>query len=400
MAYHGAEHSRFGHVLGTMHVAGKALEKIKKNSMIAGASIDITDNDLRLARFAALLHDIGHYPFSHALDKIIPDNHEKYSAVIIKNAFASIIEKTDVKPNDVVDLIEGKPPIKKSFLSSLINGQLDVDKFDYLLRDSHYAGVKYGIFDLDRLLDSLAVLDEQLVVLEKGYYAAEQLILARYHMFEQLYHHHVKRSLENMTKIVAKYLLENNKLNYPTLDELSDGEQLSSFAYINDMWLFNKMKASDNQRMLKLTELIENREPFSVILDSEDIWRKMENEEDPSAGRAYINAVWSEINSSLVKKSLDESEIVKDEVGSIPYKLRPYERLPNDEEGPDAVYIYNKKVDSKKPIEELSLIVKNLAISRPRRTRMYVDRGKYDLVYTHLKERYPALSLKSPIHIV
>ena len=158
-----------------------------------GESIDIEENDIRLARFATLLHDIGHYPFSHALDKIIPDNHEKYSAAIVKKVFAHTIEKANVKPKDVVDLIEGRPPLKKTFLGSLINGQLDVDKFDYLLRDSHYAGVKYSIFDLDRLIDSLAVSDQQLVVLEKGYFAAEQLILARYHMFEQLYHHHVKR---------------------------------------------------------------------------------------------------------------------------------------------------------------------------------------------------------------
>jgi HD superfamily phosphohydrolase len=83
-------------------------------------------------------------------------------------------------------------------LISLINNQLDADKFDYLLRDSHYAGVKYGVFDFDRLLDSLLVRDGELVILDGGYYAAEQLILARYHMFEQVYYHHTKRAFENM----------------------------------------------------------------------------------------------------------------------------------------------------------------------------------------------------------
>jgi HD superfamily phosphohydrolase len=116
--------------------------------------IEVEYSDIRLARFAALLHDIGHQPFSHALDKMIPDPPEKYSSAIAKNVFASVIEKAEVNPNYVVNLIEGKSPFKKPFLSSLINGQLDVDKFDYLLRDSLYAGVKYGIFDLDRLLDS------------------------------------------------------------------------------------------------------------------------------------------------------------------------------------------------------------------------------------------------------
>lgn len=81
-------------------------------------------------------------------------------------------------------------------------------------------------------------------------------------MFEQLYHHHVKRSFENMVKIVVKYLLISNKLNYPSPDELIDDEQLISFAHINDAWLINKMKTSKDQRMIKLTKLIENREPL------------------------------------------------------------------------------------------------------------------------------------------
>ena len=89
-----------------------------------------------------------------------------------------------------------------------------------------------------------------------------------------------------MVKIVVKYLLISNKLNYPSPDELIDDEQLISFAHINDAWLINKMKTSKDQRMIKLTKLIENREPFRVILDSGDVWRNVENEDDPSAGRA------------------------------------------------------------------------------------------------------------------
>jgi uncharacterized protein len=149
MAYHGAEHSRFGHVLGAMHVVGKALERIRQNSKLYGNNTDINDNDIKIARLAALLHDVGHYPFSHALDGVIPDRHENYSISLIKNRFAEYIESGDIKTKYVIQLIEGKPPLKKPFLNSLISSQLDVDKFDYLLRDSYFAGVKYGIFDLE-----------------------------------------------------------------------------------------------------------------------------------------------------------------------------------------------------------------------------------------------------------
>lgn len=388
LVYHGAEHSRFGHVLGTMHIVSKGLEKIKKNSESIGINLEVTADDFKLARFAALLHDIGHQPFSHALDKTIPDAHEKYSSAIVKNVFASVIEKAKVNPNDVVNLIEGKSPFKKPFLSSLINGQLDVDKFDYLLRDSLYAGVKYGIFDLDRLLDSLAVVDEELVVLEKGYYAAEQLIIARYHMFEQLYQHRTKRAFENMARKIGKYLRDNDRLNYPSVKQLNDPSQLEFFAHCNDAWFSNKMKNSQDEQMSNLANLIEDRNPFKVVVDSGNIWKKMAMEKSHDAGIGYTNAMWDDINHTLVGKGINESEISLDEVRNIPYKLRPYTRLQDDQEEPDVVSIYNEKIGTEKRIEEVSPIVKTLATNPPRSTRIYVDRRKYELLHQFLRNKF------------
>src|SRR5512145_2667327 len=151
-----------------MHIVEKALRKIDKNLKTMGMDSDITENDIKLARVATLLHDVGHYPFSHALEGLITDEHEKYSSSLVENVFVDIIEKANIEVKDVTNLILGKPPLDKPFLRSLINGQLDVDKFDYLLRDSHYTGVKYGIYDLDRL-DSLLVKDKELAILEDGF---------------------------------------------------------------------------------------------------------------------------------------------------------------------------------------------------------------------------------------
>jgi HD superfamily phosphohydrolase len=391
MVYHGAEHSRFGHALGAMHTVDKTLQKIKKNSEIYGIPIDIEEKDFKLARFAALLHDVGHLPFSHALDEIIPNHHEEYSAAIVEKAFADIIDNSGINVKDVKDLILGQGPLDKPFLISLINSQLDVDKFDYLLRDSHYAGVKYGVFDLDRLLDSLLVIEGELVILDGGYYATEQLILARYHMFEQLYYHHTKRAFENMVRIVAKHLMDNDKLNYPTVQELDDNQQLKLLTnYDDSFFLKHVQNYSGDEYIQYIVRLITDRKPFKLVVDSRDIWRKMPGEEEhPSVGKGFFRALRNDIKNNLDKMLINQAEIIFDEFRNVPYKLRPYTRLGESSGGPDAVSIYNHKIDSKKPIETLSVTVKELATYPLSTERIYVDRNKHTSLLNFLKNKYP-----------
>ena len=392
MVYHGAEHSRFGHALGAMHTVDKTLQKIKKNSEIYGIPIDIEEKDFKLARFAALLHDVGHLPFSHALDEIIPNHHEEYSAAIVEKAFADIIDNSGINVKDVKDLILGQGPLDKPFLISLINSQLDVDKFDYLLRDSHYAGVKYGVFDLDRLLDSLLVIEGELVILDGGYYATEQLILARYHMFEQLYYHHTKRAFENMVRIVAKHLMDNDKLNYPTVQELDDNQQLKLLTNYDDSFFLKHIQNYSGDECIQyIVRLITDRKPFKLVVDSRDIWRKMpgEEEEHPSIGKGFFRALRNDIKNNLDKMLINQAEIIFDEFRNVPYKLRPYTRLGESSGGPDAVSIYNHKIDSKKPIETLSVTVKELATYPLSTERIYVDRNKHTSLLNFLKNKYP-----------
>jgi HD superfamily phosphohydrolase len=391
MVYHGAEHSRFGHALGAMHTVDKTLQKIKKNSEIYGIPIDIEEKDFKLARFAALLHDVGHLPFSHALDEIIPNHHEEYSAAIVEKAFADIIDNSGINVKDVKDLILGQGPLDKPFLISLINSQLDVDKFDYLLRDSHYAGVKYGVFDLDRLLDSLLVIEGELVILDGGYYATEQLILARYHMFEQLYYHHTKRAFENMVRIVAKHLMDNDKLNYPTVQELDDNQQLKLLTNYDDSFFLKHIQNYSGDECIQyIVRLITDRKPFKLVVDSHNIWRKMPGEEEhPSVGKGFFRALRNDIKNNLDKMLINQAEIIFDEFRNVPYKLRPYTRLGESSGGPDAVSIYNHKIDSKKPIETLSVTVKELATYPLSTERIYVDRNKHTSLLNFLKNKYP-----------
>lgn len=388
--YHGAEHSRFGHSLGVMHLVDKILENIRRNSQMLGNELDICDEDITLCRFAALLHDVGHFPFSHASDKLIPNKHEDYSTSLVENVFASSIEKTGVKVSDVNDLIKGKPPLHKPFLSSLINSQLDADKFDYLLRDSHYAGVTYGIFDLNRLIDSIAVINKELLVLDSGYYAVEQMIISRYHMFEQLYYHHTKRVFEEMARKVAKFMINKKEIEYPKSGELNQDSSLKVFAECDDAWFIRKIKEVSDPNLRRVAYQIENRTPFRKILDSGDIWKKIK-ENDPAAGRGILMAIESEIQSSYDSYGLNESEIIFDSFKSVPYKLKPYIRTSkgaSDDDEPEIIYIYNKKLNEKRPVEELSPIIKTLANEKFSTSRIYIEKSKFDRTYERLKNKY------------
>jgi len=218
LVYHGAEHTRFGHSIGVMHLVSRAIDSLSKNGPLHSFKenhLADYNNLIQTARLAALLHDIGHGPFSHVgedkefglfpelidIDGISKTGHEVFSHLIIKNILGPEIEKqfTDIKLADILSMLLGTPQnAQQHFVCDLLDGQLDVDKMDYLLRDSHYCGVKYGYYDLDRIMDVICICpsdyDEwQLGVESDGVHAVEELIFARYWMFLQVYFHKTRR---------------------------------------------------------------------------------------------------------------------------------------------------------------------------------------------------------------
>lgn len=190
--YQSAEHSRFCHSLGVYFIARKMIF----NSAI-GAYLN--DYDKLTVMCAALLHDIGHGPFSHCFEDAFDLNHEAYTIKIIngKTEVHDLLEKFDHGfSHRVSSVIEKTHPNK--ILVQMVSSQLDADRMDYLLRDSYFSGTTYGQFDLSRILRVMAVCDGKIVFKNSGVQAIENYILARYHMYWQVYYHPTARSYEQV----------------------------------------------------------------------------------------------------------------------------------------------------------------------------------------------------------
>lgn len=233
--YPGAMHTRFEHSLGVMHVASAMFDRLVQNSKSLlndelGFSDDAINNDRRLVRLAALLHDVGHSPFSHASEELYPEHngqqleHEEYSAEIVRRKLNDVIDghvdcqNTGITADKVASLLEGSTVGRSSIWRDIITGQLDADRTDYLLRDSLHSGVDYGRFDWRRLIDCLRFVrtggegtGTRIGLTQGGFHAAEGLVLARYFMFTQVYFHKTRVAFDCHLKGALKEVLPGAK---------------------------------------------------------------------------------------------------------------------------------------------------------------------------------------------
>jgi HD superfamily phosphohydrolase len=203
--YPGAEHSRFGHALGAFHVARRVVAQLKLEPTIA-----------RHVKLAALLHDVGHGPFSHAWEHVFPDSdHERWGARIVgeDRQLREVLE--GLEPG-LPATLQGfwKKTYTPAFARKLVSSQLDVDRLDYLLRDGHYSGAGYATYDLDWIIHALQIEairpdpdpSDLVVDYRRGMYAVEQYLFARSYMYAQVYHHKTVRSAEWMfIKVLERF---------------------------------------------------------------------------------------------------------------------------------------------------------------------------------------------------
>jgi uncharacterized protein len=256
LVYPGATHTRFEHSLGVMELATRVFDVITKPEHVAKDISDILPTERErtywrtVVRMAALCHDLGHLPFSHAGEDLLPKgwDHERLTLEIINSEFMADVWKRfkGIDPKDVAKIAVGPKSYPDRFdkweaiLSEIIVGDaFGVDRMDYLLRDSHHAGVAYGRFDHYRLIDTLRILPKPwdpdnpaLGVEEGGLHSAEALLLARYFMFTQLYCHHVRRIYDiHLRDFLSKWLPEGNySTTIPDHLRMTDNEVWSALS--------------------------------------------------------------------------------------------------------------------------------------------------------------------------
>ena len=269
LTFHGAEHSRFNHSLGVYEIVRRMINKMEEH--------DSWDKDQRLVCLcAALLHDLGHGPFSHSFEKVFALDHEVYTQKIIleDTNVHHILKKVEPNfPEKVAKIIN--KTYEDQLVVSVISSQIDADRMDYLLRDAYYTGVSYGQFDMERILRVMRPTDDQIVIKSSGMHAVEDYIMSRYQMYWQVYFHPVTRSAEViLTKIFhrAKYLYEHE---YPfkveptlLLSLFCENVDLEDYLQIDDniiYFYFQQWQMEEDSILSDLCYRFMNRNLFKYI---------------------------------------------------------------------------------------------------------------------------------------
>lgn len=278
LVYPGALHTRFHHALGAMHLMGLAIDVLR------GKGHDISKEEEESAKIAILLHDIGHGPFSHALE------HALVTGVRHEDISMMMMEKLDVefegKLTQAIGIFKGE--YHKSFLTQLVSGQLDLDRMDYLNRDSFFTGVSEGVISFDRIIKMINVLDDNLVIEEKGIYSIENFLISRRLMYWQVYLHKTVIAGEQLLVQIlkrAKQLSAAGHLMFatPALEhflnhEVSGDEffkseiHLVQFSRLDDQDIFASVKAwreHPDRILATLCKMLTDRNLYKVEITTE-----------------------------------------------------------------------------------------------------------------------------------
>ena len=286
LVYPGANHSRFHHAIGCMHLITKAIYQIKQKGHI------INEEEEESLKIAILLHDIGHGPFSHALENsIVKDfSHEELSVLFMKE----LNKKFNGKLSLAIKIFQNT--YHKKFLHQLVSSQLDMDRLDYLKRDSFFSGVVEGNIGTERIINMLDVHNDRLVIEEKGIYSIEKFLIARRLMYWQVYLHKTVVSAENMLIQIlkrAKFLITNNVIifttpalkfllqnNFINKDLHKNSNLLKNFAELDDFDIYTCLKYWKNSNDFVLSNLSKrliNRELLKIRIVKEPILQEEKN---------------------------------------------------------------------------------------------------------------------------
>ena len=275
--YPGATHSRFSHALGALHLMTVALDTLKSKG------ITISDQEVTGVCLAILLHDLGHGPFSHALEHIIIDKtHESISLELMEKLNVEFEGRLDI----AIAIFSGNYPRK--FLKQLVSSQLDMDRMDYLTRDSYFSGVAEGVIGYKRIISMLNVVNDELVIEEKGIFSIEKFLVARHIMYWQVYLHKTSIAGEQMLKSFVLRLKDLIEIDPDAVEEsrlkrfyvdikskrINEDNYLDEFITLDDIDIYSCLKTMilSQDSLLKIfSNSILNRNLFTVMLDKNPI---------------------------------------------------------------------------------------------------------------------------------
>ncbi|HJJ28422.1 MAG TPA: HD domain-containing protein [Methanocorpusculum sp.] len=303
LVYPGANHTRFEHSIGAMHLAGRLAR-----------TLGLEKDETLLVQTAGLLHDVGHGPFSHASERLADSfsafSHDEICSLLENDAeVALILEENGTGAKEIADIVAGRHA-----LASIIHGDLDVDRMDYLLRDAHYTGVPYGTLDAGRLIHSLVNTSEGLAVKESGIAAAESLLIARTLMGPSVYYHHVSRIAEEMFLSAGKsaldadaapaflrmddisataYLMNAGGLSRELMTRIHTRRIYKRAVYASremvDMVHFSALGAFEKERLHQAICDAANAAPEQVILDIPPIRKEMRMQIQIANGHSLVS---------------------------------------------------------------------------------------------------------------
>ena len=280
--YPGALHTRFHHALGALHLMGQAIDVLRSKE------VEITEEEAKAVSMAILLHDIGHGPFSHTLEHTLVNvHHEEISLLFMER----LNEEFDGQLSLAITIFKNKHP--KKFLYQLVSGQLDMDRMDYLNRDSFFTGVHEGVIGYDRIIKMLAVHKGKLMVEEKGIYSIEKFLIARRLMYWQVYLHKTVLVAEQMlvktlerTKELAMQGVKFNLpaslsfflyQNFTTKDFKKNNSLLDHFAQLDDHDIISALKyfmLHDDPVLSHLSSCLINRRLYKIKMQDKPFTKK------------------------------------------------------------------------------------------------------------------------------
>lgn len=396
--YPNASHSRFAHSLGVLHVTSRIIQVFQRNGQLK------SDEDVEKLRIAALLHDIGHYPYSHLMEMIDWDSyisgylekktgkketkiskidrypkHDKLAELIISRRpdIADKLKGNNIEPAEIAALIEGKHPN----IPNLLHQSLDVDRIDYLLRDSLNTGVPYGQVDLNYILNNLEVTSEGNIALNpKGRFAAEHLLLARYFMFNTVYLHKTVFGFEEVVRRIILLLLKGEDNIYRSGSEIEEMVASDDFLEFHDgyidIFIDRHACRNDQEPLTILTKAVKMRQPPRLIHEVVDLYAYDSN---PSTEYVSFQRIMRrELNDIAKQHRIHKDCLIWRETKDVEFEaLNPFTSISRardieDEEMRELVRIKESSGNITNLVEDKKSIIHHLSKLALKISRLYV----------------------------